>query len=188
MFQQIIDDHTRALETLNTIKPEIKQVADVLTTAIGKGHKIIICGNGGSAADAHHFAGELVGRFLKERRPWPVMALGSNVVAATAMANDYTFEDSYSRELEGFGRPGDVFVGISTSGNSKNIIRAAKTAKKIGMTTVGLLGAGGGILRGQVDQAIVVLSNQTPRIQEIHILILHYWAATIENTLAIAGN
>ncbi len=188
MFQQIIDDHTRALEALNTIKPDITQVAEILTTAIGKGHKIVICGNGGSAADAHHFAGELVGRFLKERRPWPVMALGSNVVAATAMANDYAFKKAYSRELRGFGQPGDAFIGISTSGNSENIICAAKTAKQIGMKTIGLLGAGGGSICDQVDMAIVVLSNQTPRIQEMHILILHYWAAFIENTLVNAGH
>lgn len=187
MFQTIIDNHIQTIQALNTIKPDIKQAADDMVAAIRQGHKMIICGNGGSAADAQHFAGELVGRFLKERQAWPVLALGANIVAATAIGNDYGFGDGFAREVEGFGRAGDVFVGISTSGNSKNIIQAVKTAKIKGMQTIGLLGNNGGDLRAHVDQAIIVPAFETPRIQEAHMLILHYLAAYIEETLTQAG-
>lgn len=187
MFQTLIDEHIRTIQALNNIKPNIKQAAEDLVAAIRQDHKIIICGNGGSAADAQHFAGELIGRFLKDRQAWPILALGTNTVAATAIANDYEFSDGFAREVEAFGRSGDVLVGISTSGNSKNIIHAAKTAKKIGIRTIGLLGGKGGDLRAHVDRAIIVPSFETPRIQEAHMVILHYLAGYIEETLTQAG-
>jgi len=183
MFQREVDDHIRTIRALRNIEPEIKQAADILTESIRQGGKIIICGNGGSAADAQHFAGEIVGRFRMERPAWPVLALSTNPATLTAIANDYDFSDIFARQVEGFGQSGDVFVGISTSGNSKNIIKAAKTAKAHRMVTLGLLGGNGGALRAHVDLALTVPSSETPRIQEAHIFILHYLAGCIEKNL-----
>jgi len=183
MFQIEIDDHIQTIRALKNIEQEIKQTADILTTSIRKGGKILICGNGGSATDAQHFSGEIVGRFLMERPGWPVIALGADIASLTSIANDYGFSDVFSRQVEAFGRSGDVLIGISTSGNSENIIKAATTAKTRQIRTIGLLGGNGGKLRDHVDPALIVASTHTPRIQEAHIFILHYLAGCIEKTL-----
>ena len=183
MFQTEVDDHIQTIRALRNIEPEIKQAADILTESIRRGGKIIICGNGGSAADAQHFAGEIVGRYRMERQAWPVLALSTNPATLTAIANDYDFSDVFARQVEGFGQSGDVFLGISTSGNSKNIIKATMTAKTHRMVTLGLLGGNGGALRAHVDLALTVPSSETPRIQEAHIFILHYLAGCIEKNL-----
>ena len=147
------------------------------------GGKIMICGNGGSASDAQHFAAEIVGRFEKERRAYPAVALSTDTSILTAVGNDYGYDEVFARQVDGLGRPGDVLLGISTSGGSENVIRAVKRGKSLGMQTVGLLGKDGGALKRMVDQAIVVESATTARIQEIHIFILHYWAWQIESGL-----
>lgn len=145
--------------------------------------KILIAGNGGSAADAQHFAAELVGRFQVNRRALPCIALNTDTSNLTAIGNDFGFDKVFARQVEAIGRPGDAFIGMSTSGNSENIIAAVRKAKKQGMVTIGLLGSDGGKLAGLVDHAVVVPHNVTARIQEAHIFILHYWAGCIENNI-----
>jgi D-sedoheptulose 7-phosphate isomerase len=147
----------------------------------------MICGNGGSASDAQHFAAEIVGRFERERRAYPAVALSTDTSILTAVGNDYGYDAVFARQVDGLGRPGDVLIGISTSGNSENVVRAVKRAQSLDMTTVGLLGKDGGTLKPLVDQAIVVGSTTTARIQETHIFVLHYWAWLIENGLPQAS-
>lgn len=144
------------------------------------GNKILVAGNGGSAADAQHFAGEIVCRFKKERKGYPAISLNSNTSIITAWGNDYEFRTIFSRQVEALGNEGDIFIGISTSGNSENVIEAVKKAKENGLKTICLLGKDGGLLRNLADISIVVSSNDTPRIQEVHILIIHAICEEIE--------
>jgi D-sedoheptulose 7-phosphate isomerase len=137
------------------------------------GNKLLICGNGGSAADSQHFAAEVVGRFEKERKGFSVIALTTDTSALTAIGNDYGFDKVFSRQVEALGQKGDILIGISTSGNSKNVIEAVKVAKGLGIFTVGLLGKDGGQLKDLVDKAFTVRSNNTARIQEVHITFIH---------------
>lgn len=169
-------------ETLNTLAPKIEETATAIISAIKQGGKILICGNGGSAADSQHFAAELISRFKRERKSYPAIALTTDSSILTAIGNDYSFEKVFSRQVEGLGKKGDILVGISTSGNSKNIIEAFNTAKSIGIKTIGLLGSGG-ILNTLSDIAITVPSNNTPRIQETHITIIHIICLLIEKEL-----
>ena len=145
-----------------------------------RGGRILVCGNGGSAADAQHFAAELSGRYVKERRALAGLALTTDTSALTAIGNDYGFDLVFSRQVEALGRPGDLLVGISTSGNSANIIRAVEAAKGQGMKTLGLLGKDGGSLKDLVDEALVVPSIVTARVQEIHQMIYHFWCEVID--------
>ncbi len=137
------------------------------------GYKVLICGNGGSAADAQHFAAEIVGRFEKERKGYPAVALTTDTSALTAIGNDYGFEHIFSRQVEALGQKGDILIGISTSGNSKNVIRAVETAKRMGIFTVGFLGKDGGKLKDIVDTAFIVNHSRTARIQEVHLTLEH---------------
>ena len=183
MLNIMIDAHVQCLQNLKTIQPALNMVGDMLLQCLLGGRKIMICGNGGSASDAQHFAAEIVGRFEKERRAYPAMALSTDTSILTAVGNDYGYDEVFARQVEGLGRPGDVLLGISTSGGSENVIRAVKQGKSMGMQTVGLLGKDGGALKRMVDQPIVVESDTTARIQETHIFILHYWAWQIESGL-----
>jgi len=146
-----------------------------------RGAKIMVCGNGGSAADAQHFAAELSGRFVTERRPLAGIALTTDTSALTAIGNDYGFDKLFSRQVEALGRPGDLLVGISTSGNSQNVIEAVKTAKGLGIGTLGLLGRDGGKLKGLMDDCLVVPSDVTARIQEVHIMVIHFWCEILDD-------
>jgi phosphoheptose isomerase (EC 5.3.1.-) len=137
------------------------------------GNKLLICGNGGSAADSQHFAAEVVGRFEKERKGFSAIALTTDTSALTAIGNDYGFDKVFSRQVEAIGQKGDILIGISTSGNSKNVIEAVKVAKGLGIFTVGLLGKDGGQLKDLVDKAFIVRSINTARIQEVHITFIH---------------
>jgi D-sedoheptulose 7-phosphate isomerase len=137
------------------------------------GNKLLICGNGGSAADSQHFAAEVVGKFEKERKGFSAIALTTDTSALTAIGNDYGFDKVFSRQVEALGQKGDILIGISTSGNSKNVIEAVKVAKGLGIFTVGLLGKDGGQLKDLVDKAFIVRSNNTARIQEVHITFIH---------------
>jgi D-sedoheptulose 7-phosphate isomerase len=137
------------------------------------GNKLLICGNGGSAADSQHFAAEVVGRFEKERKGFSAIALTTDTSALTAIGNDYGFDKVFSRQIEALGQKGDMLIGISTSGNSKNVIEAVKVAKGFEIFTVGLLGKDGGQLKDLVDKAFIVRSNNTARIQEVHITFIH---------------
>jgi len=183
MLNTLIDAHVQCLRNLKAIEPALTMAGDTLLQCLLDGCKIMICGNGGSASDAQHFAAEIVGRFERERRAYPAVALSTDTSILTAVGNDYGYDEVFARQVDGLGRPGDVLLGISTSGQSENVIRAVKRAKSLGLKTVGLLGKDGGALKRTVDQPIVVDSPTTARIQEVHIFILHYWAWQIEHGL-----
>lgn len=161
----------------------IAKAAEVTAEALRKGNKALFCGNGGSAADAQHIAAELSGRFYTDRPPLYAEALHVNSSYMTAVANDYSYDVVYSRMIQGCGRSGDVLFAISTSGNSKNILAAVEEARKKGMTTIGMTGSGGGKMNGLCDIMLKVPSNDTPRIQESHILIGHIICQIIEEQL-----
>lgn len=170
------------LLTESRIEGKVLEVVKLLTSALGAGNKIFICGNGGSAGEAQHFAAELVGRFKKERRALPAIALGSNVPALTAISNDYDFTLAFARELEALGRKGDLLLAFSTSGNSRNVLGAVRAAEKLGMKTIGFSGLGGK-LKHAVDVAISVPSRSTPRIQEVHLVLIHIISELVEDLL-----
>ncbi len=159
---------------------EIIAVVQEMIRSLRMGGKVILCGNGGSAADAQHIAGEFVGRFKLERNPVPALALNANSSVVTAIGNDYGYDEVFSRQTAAHGRRGDVFIGISTSGNSECVVRAANVAKELGLYTVGLTGAAGGRLAECVDVALKAPSDSTPRIQETHITIAHIICELVE--------
>src|SRR5260221_3199282 len=161
----------------------VAKVSEVLVNALKQGNKALLFGNGGSAADAQHIAAELVGRFAFDRPALPALALSVNTSCVTAIGNDFGFEQVFSRQLEALARPGDVAIGISTSGNSANVIHALTTAKKIGLHTVCLTGRTGGRLRSEVDHCICAPSTESPRIQECHILIGHIISEIVERQI-----
>lgn len=166
-----------------TILRNLYEVAETMIASISIGGKIVLCGNGGSASDALHFAGEIVGRFQRERNPWPAIVLNSDVATLTAIANDYGYDDVFARQARAHLTDKDVFIGISTSGNSNNIIQAVETAKSIGAKTIGFLGKDGGQLRKMVDYPIIIHSNTTARVQECHIMLIHIICEIIEDRL-----
>jgi len=181
IIEEALKEHKKVLSSLEKQIPKIEKIASLCISSLEKGGKIIFCGNGGSAADSQHLAAELVGRFLKERKSLPSLALSVNTSILTAVGNDYGFEKVFSKQIEALGKPKDLLIAISTSGNSKNIIEAVKKAKEKGIKTIGFLGKGGGKLKKLVDISLIVESNNTPRIQEIHILIGHIICEIIEN-------
>ncbi len=154
--------------------------ADDMAERLRRGGRILVAGNGGSAADAQHLAAELSGRYLKERKALAGIALTTDTSALTAIGNDYGFDFVFSRQVEALGRPGDLFIGISTSGNSPNIVKAVESAKELGLKTLGLLGRDGGKLKGLVDDALVVPSTVTARIQEVHQMVYHFWCEALD--------
>lgn len=182
-----INTHIEIAQKFSSEMPDIEGVALVSIEALRNGNKLLIAGNGGSVADAQHFAAELIGRFKKERKALPALALDANPSAVTAISNDYSFEQVFARQIEALARPGDVFFGISTSGNSKNIIEAAKTAKKFGCKVVGLTGETGGAMKEVCDFLINIPSQETPRIQEMHTLVIHTLSDAIEDALCSYG-
>ncbi len=161
----------------------IEQAIAVVTQQFQSGGKILICGNGGSAADAQHIAAEFVGRFYLERKGLPAIALCSNPATITAWTNDYEFETVFSRQVEALGKPGDILWGISTSGKSANVIRALETAKELGLITLGMAGNNGGLLHDFVDYPLFVGQKQTPYIQEIHLISYHRICEQVEAQL-----
>lgn len=158
----------------------VEQVVQQIVNAFQSGHRVYFCGNGGSAADAQHLAAEFSGRFYKDRLALPAEALHCNTSYLTAVANDYGYDFVYSRIIEGIGRPGDILVGLSTSGNSTNIIEAFKKAKDNDMITVAFTGESGGRMRDECDHLINVPSTDTPRIQESHIMLGHIICQLVE--------
>jgi D-sedoheptulose 7-phosphate isomerase len=176
-----IDVHSRLI---TSCLPALTMAADALVSAYRAGHKALFFGNGGSAADAQHLAAEFLGRYLREREAMPALALNANTSAVTAIGNDYGYDQVFARQLAALAVPGDVAVAISTSGNSPSVIEAALCAKKLGLFTIGLTGASGGLLRGMVDALIAVPSDETPRIQECHILLGHALCDCVEQMVA----
>lgn len=178
------ESHQRVMQQVaEGLAPALAAVAQILVEALGTGRKVLIMGNGGSAADAQHFAAELVGRFLINRRALPAIALTTDSSILTAIGNDFGFDEIFQRQIEALAEPGDVVVGISTSGNSPNVLRALAAARASGCQTIGLLGKDGGAIASQVDLALVVPSEETPRIQEAHVTIIHILCDLVEQTL-----
>jgi len=176
--------HQQAVErAADELAERIDSCAQMLATALRSGNKVLVMGNGGSAADAQHLAAELVGRFLMERRALPAVALTTDSSILTAVGNDYGFDRVFQRQVEALAVPGDVVIGISTSGNSPNVLLALQAAKAIGCTTVGLLGRDGGQIAPLVDVNLTVSSQQTPHIQEVHAIIVHILCHRIEQLL-----
>ncbi len=167
------------LEDENLIA-KIKAAVEIITLALKKGNKLLFCGNGGSAADAQHLAAEFSGRFYKDRKALPAEALHVNTSYLTAVANDYSFDVVYSRLVDGIGKEGDVLIGLSTSGNSKNILNALETAEKMKMFTIGFTGSSGGAMKNTCRILLNVPSDDTPRIQESHIMLGHIICQLVE--------
>jgi D-sedoheptulose 7-phosphate isomerase len=165
----------------------VQQLSDVawkIVDSIRSGGKVILMGNGGSAADAQHLAAELTGRYLLDRTPWPALCLHGNSSAVTSIANDYGYELVFARQLEALGKAGDVAIGLSTSGNSGNVLRALEVARKKGMLTIGMTGRSGGKMADLTEQCIRVPSDETPRIQECHILLGHVICELVEKRMS----
>ena len=172
-INEIINEHIATAERLKVLENDIRAACELCTATILRGGKILLAGNGGSASDAQHIAAEFVGRFVKNRRSYAAIALTTDTSALTAIANDYGFERVFARQIEGLGAENDVFIGISTTGNSPNIVRAVETAREKGLKIIVFSGRNGGILKGAADVELVVPSEITARIQEMHILIGH---------------
>lgn len=177
-----IDTKTRTLNSPELLAT-MEQLVQAIVTAFKNGNKVLFCGNGGSAADAQHLAAELSGRFYTDRDPLPSEALHCNTSYLTAVANDYSYDVVYSRLIKGMGKKGDVLIGLSTSGNSGNITKGLQQARELGMITVGFTGETGGKMKELCDYLINVPSNDTPRIQETHIMVGHIVCQLVEEEL-----
>lgn len=184
VFYNELQDHIGSFNKLADLAQPIEQAAELLTACIRRGGKILICGNGRSAADSQHFTTELIGRFLHERQSYPAIALTTDTSILTAVGNDYGFQAIFSRQIEALGQKGDSLIALSTSGVSNNILQAVSTARNQHMATIGLTGASGEDLASMADIAIMAPARISPRIQEIHIFILHYWVQYIEAALS----
>ncbi len=185
LFLRNLKHHREVFAVLDALDAPVAQAAGLMSRSLAGGGKIMFCGNGGSAADSQHLAAELTGRLMHDRRPLAALALPTNAPALTCIGNDYDFEQIFARQVSALGRPGDCLVVISTSGNSGNVVAAARVARAAGITVVGLLGGGGGQLRALCDGAVVVSSEHTARIQEAHILIGHTLCGMIEIALGL---
>jgi D-sedoheptulose 7-phosphate isomerase len=182
IFRQL-DEHCRVMVSVKEQADMVAGVVERLTEALSAGKKILVMGNGGSAADAQHFAAEIVGRFKMERRALPAIALTTDTSILTAVGNDYGFDMVFSRQVEALAHPGDVVVGISTSGTSRNVKLALETARDIGCLTIGLLGRDGGTIAALADISLIVPCDDTPRIQEGHVTIIHIVCDLLEKRL-----
>ncbi len=173
-------------ETLKKCRDQIQEIGEVLANALLKGNTIFWCGNGGSASDSNHLSTELVGRFKKNRKSLNSISLSSDSCLLTCIANDFGYENVFSRQLEGLGKKGDILVAISTSGNSQNILSALRMANQMNIKTISLLGKNGGDALNMSDLSIVIPSNTTARIQEQHILLGHIFCEIIESILGLS--
>jgi D-sedoheptulose 7-phosphate isomerase len=180
-IRRIIRDSVRVKEDIPINK--ISEVCNIIINSYRHNGKLLVCGNGGSAADAQHMAGEFVNKFFIERNPLPCLALTTDTSVLTSISNDSNFDEVFSKQIDAFGKKGDILLGISTSGKSKNIIKAVKIAKQKGMYTICLLGKDGGVLSKLCDFPIIIKSQSTPRIQEAHILIIHIICEIVEKVL-----
>jgi D-sedoheptulose 7-phosphate isomerase len=177
IYCRVVESNAAVLRGLSTI---VDAAVALALSAITNGRKVIFCGNGGSAADSQHLAAELMGRFLIDRDPLPALALTVDTSALTAIGNDYGYDQVFARQLRGIGVAGDVLIGLSTSGNSRNVIAALEAAKVMGLGTIGLTGSKGGKMREICDIAVCVPSDETNHIQEMHIVVGHYLCGEIE--------
>ncbi|WP_238406010.1 D-sedoheptulose 7-phosphate isomerase [Microcystis aeruginosa] len=177
-----MEEHTLVINSLANYLAEIQQLATLVVKTLKTGNKILLMGNGGSAADAQHIAAELVGRFTIERRGLPVIALTTDTSILTSIANDYGYENIFTRQVEALANPDDLVIGISTSGNSNNVLQALTAAASLGCQTAALLGKGGGEIKNVVNLSLIVPSSNTARIQEAHILIGHILCQVVDST------
>jgi D-sedoheptulose 7-phosphate isomerase len=185
MLSASLLEHVRVMQAvLQENMAEIELGAQLICQTLREGHKLLLCGNGGSAADAQHIAAELVGRYERQRRAWPAIALTTDTSALTALGNDYGYAEIFARQVEALAQPGDLLLAISTSGDSPNVLKAVERARERGCRTIALTGAGGGRLASSCDQSIVIPSSRTSRVQEAHITIGHLWCEMIDVALA----
>ena len=185
-LRDAIEAATQTFSALSTLQPQMAQAADVIDQCLRTGNKLLVCGNGGSATDASHFATELVVRFAKDRRALPAICLTSDSGILTAAGNDYGFDEIFARQVAAFGVEGDVLVCLTTSGKSKNVARALEEAKAREMKTIAFLGRDGGSTVGVADLDLLVKSDSTARVQEAHQLLLHVLCEIIESRLSNA--
>ena len=183
LISKHIQEHNDALESISQLDESIEKVASKFISCLEKGGTIFWCGNGGSASDSQHLAGELVGRFVGNRKPLKSISLLTGGAEGSCISNDFGYDQIFSRQIEALGTKGDILVGITTSGNSKNVLNAFEAAKNKGVTTIGLLGKGGGLAKNLLDESIIISSNSTARVQEMHILIGHMICDLIEEGL-----
>lgn len=185
IINNTLDQHAALVETVRAqISDHIAQVADLLIGCYERGRTLFLCGNGGSAADAQHIAAEFTGRFLRKRKPLPAVALTTDTSAMTAISNDFGFESIFERQLRALAREGDVLLAISTSGNSPNVVNALQAAREIGCVTIALTGHDGGQMKDCADHLLVVPSTETPRIQELHIVVGHILCDLVDRHFA----
>lgn len=176
-----LQEHLATIQNLlDAALPEIERSGQMICEALSSGRKVLLCGNGGSAADAQHIAAELVGCYEKQRRSWPAIALTTDTSALTAVSNDLGYEQVFARQLAGLAQAGDVLIAISTSGKSKNVLRAAERARELGCKTIALTGATAEPLGSLCDMALAVPSSRTSRVQEAHITIGHLWCEMVD--------
>ncbi|MEK6750239.1 MAG: SIS domain-containing protein [Pseudomonadota bacterium] len=180
-LEQSLTDHLDAMQQVRTLQVPLQQAIALFRTAFARRGRVFVCGNGGSAADAQHFAAEFSGRYEKERRGYPVLALTTDTSALTAIGNDYGYEQVFARQVQAVTLEGDVLMLISTSGNSTNLTAAARVARARGVQTIALLGRDGGALAREVDLSLIVPAQRTARIQEAHIFILHVLCEAFED-------
>ena len=181
LLAESLQEHLEAIQHLiATSLPEIERSGQLIIDALKNGHKLLVCGNGGSAADAQHIAAELVGRYETTRRSFPAIALTTDTSALTAISNDFGFEEVFARQVAGLAQAGDVLIAISTSGKSPNVLKAAATARELGCQTIALTGADGEPLASACDVSVGVPSDRTARVQEAHITIAHLWCEMVD--------
>ena len=185
LVKSTLEEHRQVVEKMAALAGEIASAGELCGNALAKGQRIYLCGNGGSAADAQHIAAELIGRFVHDRRALPAIALTTDTSALTAIGNDYGYDEVFSRQVEGLCREGDVLIAISTSGNSDNVLNAVDAAHRAGASVIGLSGKSGGALDAKCDVSLVVPSDITARIQEMHIVIGHLICALVEEHLGL---
>jgi|TARA_Y100000996_G_C22470357_1_gene621832 D-sedoheptulose 7-phosphate isomerase len=181
-IEKVLKEHNQTILKLLDLKSDISKTGELIVETLKKGNKILIAGNGGSASDSQHFSAELTGRFLKKRQSLAAISLTTDTSAITAIANDYGYENVFLRQLSGLARPGDMFIGISTSGNSESINLSARFCQDKDISSIGLLGRDGGEGADIFDHSVIVPSDSTAHIQESHILIIHIWCMMIDES------
>ena len=188
LVKSTLEEHRQVVVKMAALEGEIASAGELCANALLQGQRIYLCGNGGSAADAQHIAAELIGRFVNDRRALPAIALTTDTSALTAIGNDYGYDEVFSRQVEGLCGEGDVLIAISTSGNSDNVLKAVDAAHRVGASVIGISGKSGGALDAKADVSLVVPSDVTARIQEMHIMIGHLICALVEAHLGLGAD
>ncbi|HYC73026.1 MAG TPA: SIS domain-containing protein [Opitutaceae bacterium] len=183
-FESSQQESIRALQALSALRPQIERAGDIVLRALHAGRKLLVCGNGGSAAEAQHFTTELVGRYFKNRRALPAVALTSDGTLVTCIGNDYGFDQVFARQVAGLAQPGDVLVVLTSSGNSANILAALDEAKRLGLESIALLGRGGGAARGRATCEIIIPGQSGAAAQECHLFLIHHFCDRIDAEFA----